>query len=98
MKPNKTLNKTIVILIFVLIAITGMYIADLINSLNPQISPSVLGAIVVYLTYRNVLLPIKNEPISALFVFPANTKYFLYTLFGGIIIYWGIQQLVYIFF
>lgn len=89
------LNKIIVIAIFAILIISATNVADYIYTYNPQISRGILGLLIVYLTYKNGLLPIKEEPISALFSFPGNVKYFLFSFFGAIIIYWGLQQFIF---
>lgn len=93
MKPYSILNKIITSFLLLILGVSGIKVADLIYSHYPQIARGVLGALIVYLIYRNVLMPIANEPISALFEFPGNIKYFLYSFFGAILIYWGLQQI-----
>lgn len=97
MKLQSLLNNVLTTILLVILVAVGINIADFVYGYNPQIARGILGTIVVYLIYRNILLPIKHEPVSALFVYPGNIKYFLYAFLGAIIVYWGLQQTVLMF-
>ena len=79
----------------IVLVFTGFQFGELVNTLAPQIPRGILGAIVIFLVYRNILFPIKRESIEALFLFPTNIKYFLYSFFGSVIIYWGVTTNVF---
>jgi glycerol uptake facilitator-like aquaporin len=93
MNTRNTISKFTSISLLIVLVFTGFQFGELVNTLAPQIPRGILGAIVVYLVYRNVLFPIKRESIDALFSFPTNIKYFIYSFFVSVIIYWGLQQI-----
>lgn len=93
MTKRSIFSKFASIFLLIVLVYTGFQIGELVNILAPQIPRGILGAIVVYLVYRNILFPIKKESIDALFLFPTNIKYFLFSFFCSVIIYWGLQQI-----
>ena len=95
MKIGTLLTKIVVITMMIAIGLLGTYIANVINNNNPLIPRGILGLLIIYLAYRNGLLPIGKEPINALFIFPRNIKYFFYAFVGALVFYWAFQQIFY---
>jgi hypothetical protein len=95
MKIENKIAKLIVVLVLLAVGILGAQIAIIVNAYNPLIARGILGLLIIYATYRNLLIPLANEPIQGLFLFPRDFKYFFYVFFFSLICYWAVQQIYY---
>ena len=93
MKIETSIAKFGVVLLIIAVGILGTQFASIINSYNLLISRGILGLLVIYATYRNVLIPMAKEPIQDLFIYPRGIKYFIYMFFFSLISFWAFQQI-----
>lgn len=95
MKTSSSTLKIFVFVIIIAISLLSFYIADIIDKNNQMLVKGILGIAMFYLIFRHGFLPIQEEPVDVLLVFPRNIKYAFYTFINALILYWAFKQLIY---
>ena len=93
MKIENRIAKFVVVLLIISIGILGTQFATIVDSYNMLISRGVLGLLIIYGIYRNVLISTAKESLQDLFIFPRDLKYFFYMFFFSVISFWAFRQI-----
>jgi hypothetical protein len=98
MDKKPAVNKFRLVALLILIGVIGFSIASFITRINIYVARGALGCAVIYLLSREVDFTMKDAPIDVLYYFPDNVKYLVW-LFGlSVIFYWGISEILQLFF
>jgi hypothetical protein len=85
----------VVIVLALIIAFLGVYLADLVIGFSPVLVRGILGIAVIFFAIRAALASKIRHPIESIFMFPGNIRFFI-LLFGySAIFYWAIDQFAY---
>ena len=93
MKTNLQFKRLFVIALFLAIGLLGFRIASIIIYDYAPIVRGILGFATIYLAFQEASSSSSKNPLSGLFFFPKNIKYFIYAFVYSLIFYWALQQI-----